>query len=344
MGQRGFWDEEDRMSKIKKKSPTLHDMRMAIDWEAFLPLLLLGYSQERKSNAGRKPIDPVIMFRMLILQQLYNLSDEELEIQVNDRRSFEDFIGLGVMDSIPDATTVSFFRERLIKADVIEELFETFDRHLRDPGFEAKGGQIIDATFIPVPKQRNTREENQEIKNGKVPESFKESPDRLRQKDTDAQWAKKNNEIHYGYKNSIGIDREHGFIRKYEVTPADKHDSQMLPALLDPTNDDDFVFADSAYAGKIFEELLEAAGFESFIHEKGHRNHPLSDASKAFNHVKSKIRALVEHVFGGMAMCMGGTYTRVIGLRRVKGWWGLKNLTYNMLRFTRKTKQDLVYS
>jgi len=158
MGQRGFWDEEERMSKIKKKCPTLHDLRMAINWEAFLPLLSQGYSQERKSNAGRKPIDPLIMFRMLILQQLYNLSDEQLELQVNDRRSFEEFIGLGVMDSIPDATTVSFFRERLIKADVIEELFETFDRHLRDHGFEAKGGQIIDATFIPVPKQRNTRE------------------------------------------------------------------------------------------------------------------------------------------------------------------------------------------
>jgi transposase len=151
---------------------------MAIDWEAFLPLLLLGYSQERKSNAGRKPIDPLIMFRMLILQQLYNLSDEELELQVNDRRSFEDFIGLGVMDSIPDATTVSFFRERLIKADVIEELFETFDRHLRDHGFEAKGGQIIDATFIPVPKQRNTREE--------VPvQGLNENQDRLRCKGFD---------------------------------------------------------------------------------------------------------------------------------------------------------------
>ena len=177
-----------------------------------------------------------------------------------------------------------------------------------------------------------------------MPESFKENPDRFRQKDTDVQWAKKNDETHYGYKNSISIDREHGFIRRYEVTPANKHDSQMLPALLDPTNEDDFVFGDSAYYGKAFEELLEAAGFVSLIHEKGYRNHPLSDASKALNHVKSKIRALVEHVFGGIAMCMGGTYTRVIGLRRVKGWWGLRNLTYNLLRFTKKTRQDVGYA
>jgi IS5 family transposase len=336
MGQRGFWDEVRRMEKIDEMQPSLPRMKELIPWESFRPLLLQAYVQDRKSNAGRKPIDPVIMFRMLILQQLYNLSDEELEYQVNDRRSFEEFVGLGIMNSIPDAKTVWLFRERLINAGVVEELFEMFDHFLCEAGFEPRGGQIVDATLIPVPIQRNTKEENQEIKAGNVPDSFTENPNRLPQKDLDARWVKKNDVSYYGYKNSINIDRDHGFIRKYDISPANIHDSHMLPALIDPKNEQNFFFGDSAYAGNIFEEFLSAAGFESFIHEKGHKNKPLSEASKAFNTVKSRIRALVEHVFGQMVMTMKGKYTRLIGLTRVQGWWGLRNLTFNMRRFVMK--------
>ena len=121
---------------------------------------------------------------MLVLQQLFNLSDEELEFQVNDRRSFEEFVRLGVMrlgviNSIPDATTVAFFKERLRKAGVIEEIFEMFEGYLSSKGLEARGGQIIDATLVPVPRQQNTRDENNEIKAGRLPEGWDENPDRL---------------------------------------------------------------------------------------------------------------------------------------------------------------------
>jgi transposase len=117
-----------------------------------------GYEHERNSNAGRKRIDPLILIKMLDLQQLFNLSDEEVEIQVNDRRSFEEFVGLGVINSIPDATTVAFFKEWLRKAGVIKEIFKMFEGYLRLKGLEARGGQIIDATLVPVPRQQNTRE------------------------------------------------------------------------------------------------------------------------------------------------------------------------------------------
>ncbi|WP_231594755.1 transposase [Synechococcus sp. CBW1107] len=183
MGQRGFWDEQQRVAKLQEKKPVLIRLAESIPWESFRPLLDKGYSQERKSNAGRKRIDPLILFKMLVLQQLFNLSDEEIEFQVNDRRSFEGFVGLGVMNDIPDATTVAFFRERLRKAGVIEELFEMFEEYLRSQGLQARGGQIIDATLVPVPKQRNTREENKEIKAGRLPEGWDENLDRLQQKD-----------------------------------------------------------------------------------------------------------------------------------------------------------------
>ena len=109
VGQRGFWDEQQRIARLQEKKPTLRLLADSIPWESFRPLLDKGYEQERKSHAGRKRIDPLILFKMLVLQQLFNLSDEDLEFQVNDRRSFEEFVGLGVMNSIPDATTVAFF-------------------------------------------------------------------------------------------------------------------------------------------------------------------------------------------------------------------------------------------
>jgi IS5 family transposase len=337
VGQRGFWDDQKRVAKLQEKKPVLKRLADSIPWESFRPLLDKGYAHERKSNAGRKRIDPLILFKMLVLQQLFNLSDLELEFQVNDRRSFEEFVGLGVMNSIPDATTVAFFRDRLLKAGVIEELFEMFESYLRSQGLQARGGQIIDATLVPVPKQRNTREENEEIKAGRLPEGWDKNPDRLRQKDLDARWVKKNDTNYYGYKNSICIDVDHGFIRRYAVTPANIHDSQMLPRLLDPENEHDFVWADSAYSGECFADLLSLGGFESLIHEKGARNHPLSDEAKKMNRVKSAIRACVEHVFGCMTMSMGGKLTRKIGLERTEVWWGLKNLTFNFLRYLQRS-------
>jgi len=337
VGQVSFWDDQQRVAKLQEKKPVLKRLSDSIPWESFRPLLDKGYAQERKSNAGRKRIDPLILFKMLVLQQLFNLSDQELEFQVNDRRTFEHFVGSGVMSSIPDATTVAFFRDRLLKAGVIEELFEMFESYLRSQGLQARGGQIIDATLVPVPKQRNTREENEEIKAGRLPEGWDKNPDRLRQKDLDARWVKKNDISYYGYKNSICIDVDHGFIRRYAVTPANIHDSQMLPRLLDPENEHDFVWADSAYSGECFADLLSLGGFESMIHEKGARNHPLSDEAKKMNRVKSAIRACVEHVFGCMTMSMGGKLTRKIGLKRTEVWWGLKNLTFNFLRYLQRS-------
>lgn len=122
MAQGSFWDEQQRVSKLKDKKPVIRRLADSIPWESFRPLPERGYTQECKSNAGRKWFDPLILLKMLVLQQLFNLSDEKLEFQVIDRRSFEKFVGLGIMNSILDATTVTFFRKRLRTAEVIVEL------------------------------------------------------------------------------------------------------------------------------------------------------------------------------------------------------------------------------
>jgi hypothetical protein len=130
---------------------------------------------------------------------------------------------------------------RLRQAGVIEELFELIDNHLRGQYLEARGGQIIDTTLMQVPQQRKTLKENKTIKEESIPEEWLELPNRLQQKDTDAMWVKKNKINHYGYKNNVSTDVEHGFIRGYTATSASIHDRKMHPTLLDITNNSNFV-------------------------------------------------------------------------------------------------------
>jgi IS5 family transposase len=219
------------------------------------------------------------------------------------------------------------------KAELIEELFEQFACFLAEAGYEAKGGQIIDATLIPVPIQRNSREENQQLKQGETPVEWLEQPHKLAQKDRDGRWTKKNGQSHFGYKDHINIDAGYGFIRRYNITDASVHDCQALAAVLDPDNSGQQVWADSAYRSESVEVALEALGHISEIHKRGYRNRPLTEEQKASNRQKSKTRAKVEHVFGRWVMTMGGKLVRVIGLERVRAQLGLKNLVYNLNRY-----------
>lgn len=334
MSQPGFWDWEERQNKLNQKRDLLVRLNEIIPWEEFRPTLEQIHDKPRKSNAGRKAIDVVVMFKLLVLQQLYNISDEELEYQVSDRLSFMQFMGFGLADEVPDATTVWLFRKQLSERGLIEALFEQFDGYLTEQGYAAKGGQIVDATLIPVPKQHNSDKENEQLKQGKIPQDWQDKPHRLAQKDTDARWTKKGDKSYFGYKDHIGIDAEYGLIRRYAVTDASVHDSQVLGQILDEDNESDEIWADSAYRSQEVEEVLEWMGFDSHIHERAYRNHPLSEEQKQSNRDKSKTRAKVEHVFGRWMMQMGGKLIRSIGLVRAKALLGLKNLTYNFVRYT----------
>lgn len=334
MSQPGFWNWEERQNKLNQKKDLLVKLNEVIAWAAFRPTLERIHNKPRKSNAGRKAIDVVVMFKLLVLQQLYNISDDELEYQVSDRLSFMQFMGFGLADEVPDATTIWLFRKQLTDQGLIELLFEQFDGYLIEQGYAAKGGQIVDATLIPVPKQHNSEQDNEQLKQGKIPQDWQDNPHRCSQKDTDARWTKKGNKSYFGYKDHIGIDAEYGLIRRYTVTDASVHDSQVLGQLLDEDNESDEIWADSAYRNQQTEEVLELIGFDSHIHERAYRNHPLREEQKQSNRDKSKTRARVEHVFGRWTMQMGGKLVRSIGLVRAKAVLGLKNLTYNFVRYT----------
>ena len=269
---------------------------------------------ERKSRAGRKPFDAILMFRMLILQSLYNLSDEQIEYQVRDRMSFTRFLGLEFEDDIPDGTTLWLFREKLAQAGLVEKLFERFNQHLNAKGYIARGGQMVDATIVPVPKQRNTREENETVKRGETPVAWEEKPAKNRQKDKDARWTKKHGKSFFGYKNHVNADKTHKLIRDYEVTDAAVHDGRVLETLLDKANTGKDVFGDSAYRSAAAEEKLAARGFRSRICVRGTRGRPLSKAKAAANRAKSRIRARIEHVFGAQETAPGGRIVRAIRL------------------------------
>ena len=324
---------ERRYQKLLSKKTLLSKLDEIIPWDEFRPLLEKIYDKPRKSNAGRKPIDVIVMLKMLVLQQLYNISDEELEYQVNDRLSFMKFLGLTWFDSVPDATTVWLFRKQLTDRGLIEELFAKFDEYLRAQGYQAKGGQVVDATIIPVPRQHNSKEEKEQLEQGKIPVSWQQKPHRLAQKDLDARWTKKNNQSYFGYKNHINIDVDYGFVRRYEVTDASVHDSQVLGALLDDENEGSGIWADSAYRSKLIESVLKILKFLSHINERAYRNHPLTEIQIEANRQRSKIRAKVEHVFGNWVNSMGGKLMRSIGMSSMKATVGLKNLVYNFKRY-----------
>ena len=328
-------DLEKRYEKLEEKKKILVMLNEMIPWDIFRETLGVINIKQRKSNAGRKPMDVILMFKMLILQNLYNLSDEELEYQINDRLSFMKFLGLGIEDNVPDATTLWLFREKIKEKGLERELFEGFNDYINELGYKPKEGQILDATLIPVPKQRNNKEENKKIKEGKVPEEWEEekNKNKLAQKDVEARWTKKGGVSYYGYKNHVGIDKSHKFIRKYEVTDASVHDSQVIGNLLDGENEGDKLWGDSAYFAEKINIILTLMGFDVKIHEKAFKNKPLTEEQKANNTEKSKIRARVEHIFGCWVMSMGGKLLRSIGIDRAKTNLGLKNLVYNLRRF-----------
>jgi transposase, IS5 family len=329
----GFGRAEKRRQKLEARNDFLSELNRVVPWEEFRSCLEALPKPAPKSKAGRKPIDSLLLFKLLILQQLYNLGDEALEYQTHDRESFRRFVGLSPSSEVPDSTTVWLFRERLTQAGLIEEMFERFNEYLGRCGYAAQGGQIIDATLVPVPIQRNSREENKQIKQGEIPDEWEKNPHKLSQKDTDARWTKKNGESHFGYKNHINIDAEYGFIRNHSVTDASVHDSQQFCEVLDAQNEGDDIWADSAYRSEALEESLEIVGYRSQIHERGYRNRPLIEEQKATNRDKAKVRAKVEHVFGAWVMGMGGKLVRCIGIKRVSARLGLKDLAYNLKRY-----------
>jgi len=342
MGTSSLFPEEFRLQKLSKQGDPLERLNKVVDWEYFRPTIEKMVNTDRMVNAGPRPYDPLLMFKILILQRYYNLGDEQIEFQILDRLTFCRFLNLSLNDRVPDEKTVWDFRNRLIKKGLEKELFDLFDNLLEKHGLIAHEGKIIDASFVEAPRQRNSREDNKQIKEGQVPEKWNEHPNKKRQKDIDARWTKKNNETHYGYKNHAKVDNKHKFVNKYVTTDASVHDSQALDGLLDEKDEGQDLYADSAYTGEEQENTIKKYKVNNQVHEKGYKNRPLTEDQKSSNKEKSKTRARVEHVFGFMEQSMNKLYVRSIGFERASGFVGLVNLTYNLFRYEQLLRLDKI--
>ncbi len=330
--QMSLFDYSDRLEELDKNKDPLVLLESLIPWEEFRPLLAVVRSQNRKSKAGRRPYDVILMFKILILQSLYNLSDDTLEFQILDRLSFMRFLSLGINDKVPDSKTIWLFRKQLEEADLLGKIFTEFDKYIRNNGFEARSGQIIDASFVHVPIQRNSRDENKQIKEGETPSDWSEP--KSQQKDIDARWTKKNGVNHYGYKNHISIDAKYKFIRTFEITPASTHDSQVFETLFDDSNSSRDIYADSAYRSKEHDVMLADRGYRNKMQRRAYRGRPMKKNEIKGNKTRSKVRSRVEHVFGVQAMMAKDRVIRGVGIIRIQTKVALRNIGYNMMRFS----------
>lgn len=342
--QYNLFDEDNRLERLSILGDPLEKLTSAVNFELFRPLLRsIFYKDKDESKGGRPSWDYLLMFKILILQQLYNIADEHTEYLINDRLSFQRFLGLTLGSKVPDAKTIWLFRDLLTKSGREKELFDLFNSKLEELDIITRKGSLVDATFADAPRQRNTKEENATIKEGKIPEEWENDDPKTKhmraQKDTDARWTKKNDEPHYGYKDHVKVDQESKIITNYNVTDAAVHDSQAIVELVDEK--DNVVYADSAYVGEdLHEEIKEKnPEIELRIHEKGYRNRPLTQEQKDNNTEKSRVRVRVEHVFGHMTISMGGIFVRAVSISRATTVLALKNIAYNISRFSFLSRQ-----
>lgn len=326
--QPGFFDLEERHALLDRLGDPLPKLQEVVDWEQFRPILKKLRKAKDRRKGGRPPYDVVLMLKVLVLQQLYNLSDDQIEYQIRDRYSFCRFLGLSPEGRVPDAKTVWLYRERIKKAGLLDALFDGLLEQISAAGYVAKKGQMMDATLIEVPKQRNTPEENKQVKAGNPPQW---DDAKARQKDVDARWAFKYQRAYFGYKNHIGVDNKFKVIRRFVVSDAKRHDGHVFDELFDADNSGRDVWADSAYRTKARVRELRDNGYRSHLQRQAQANRPLTDYQVQLNRQWSRTRLRVEHVFGQQESM--GRLVRVIGRERVKLKIAMMNLVYNLKRF-----------
>ena len=347
MAQSGFFDVDERLAALSAAGDPLVRLSKVVDFELFRGVLDTALNRSDRSQGGRPPYDAVLMFKVLVLQSLYSLSDDAVEFQVRDRLSFMRFLGLGLGDKIPDAKTVWLFREQLVQAKAVELLFARFDEALHAAGYLAMGGQIIDATVVAAPRQKLNDDETSTIRGGGTPPDWSKA--KRRQKDIDARWTikrgrRKRSEASemkaagveiavpvFGYKNHAGIDRRFGFIRRWCTTSAAAHDSRPFEGLLDPKNTGARVWADTAYRSKRNEAAMRKRRLISQVHFRKPKGKPLPPHHARANAARSPVRSAVEHVFAGQKHRMK-LFVRTIGIARATVKIGMANLAYNFQR------------
>ena len=322
-----------QLERLSKLGDPLEKVNAAINWEIFREPIRSRIRKADYSKGVRPPMDEIVMIKMVFLQDWNGLSDDDTEYMVNDRLSYQRFLGMELGEKSPDAKTLWLFKEQLGK-EGMRDLFDVFNELLIAKQIVKREGSLVDATFVEVPRQRNSREENAKIKKGEIPEEWQapENVNKLEQKDTDARWTNKGNQNYYGYKDHVKVDNKSKIITDFTVTPANVHDVNEFEGLIDITDKE--AWLDSAYASAEHVARIMEKYPHIILHicEKGTRNNPLTEQQKESNRQKSRVRARVEHVFGYITRFMGGIFIRTIGITRAEREICGMNLAYNLKR------------
>lgn len=288
-------------------------------------------SKYARANAGRPGYDPVLMYKIIVLKVIFNLSDNNVVRSIKDRRSFQVFLGIDE-SVVPDSKTVWKYNELFVESGLFQQLFEKATKCIGEIQDVKDSDSIgIDSSFTLAEIQRNSREENKLIKEGNGEALWIDNPAKKRQKDIDASWTQKGGQHYFGYKLHAAILIEQKLITAIKTTPAHVHDSQVISPLIRDCDIGRKLYADSAYSGQ--KQISEIQQLELIpeVCEKGKRNKPLTDEQKASNRQKSKLRARVEHVFGQLAH-WSADEIRSIGIKRADAYHHIVAWCYNLTR------------
>jgi len=321
--------DQEREAKLNKLDDALRVLEQHVDFAALAAEVDGAAPRPSRERGGRPPFPTELMVRVLLIQQLFNLSDEQMEFQLLDRLSFQRFAGLRPSSQIPDRTTIWTFKELLVVAGASETIFEAVNKQLAKHGFIARGGQMIDASIVQAPKQSLSKEEKALVQQDAMPIEW--TPAKRRPKDVDARWTKKHGGSYFGYKVSANADKRYKLVRKIKVSTASEHDTLHFEDVLDSANTNRNILADKGYVNGEREARLSKQGWGMHIQRKGSKDKPISEARQRRNHRIARTRARVEHVSAGLAQ-FGGKAVRLIGLPRATSHLHWKVAAYNLQR------------
>ena len=289
-----------------------------LDWEPVGRLV----SDIHSSTRGAPSYRPLVMVKVLLLEQWYSLSDPEMEEALGDRLSFRRFVGLGIEDGTPDHSTISRFRSKL-GSDKSAQLFEEINGQLTDHGLMVKEGTLMDATLVEAQVRRPSRQEGPGAKSSLDP-------------DADWSYSQRGSQTHFGYKVHVGVDQGSGLIRQAVLTPAKVYESEVADQLL--SGDESAVYADRAYESKERRQRLSRQGIKDRIMHRSHKHQrELPYWQRRRNELIEPIRRAVEKVFGTWKRSYGYRRVRYRGLERNGVEMLFKAMAYNLRRADRIT-------
>lgn len=320
----GFFPEEEvfddlflarqRKAKLEGYVQTLAAIDVLVDFAAMAAAVDVACPRADRKKGGRPPYPTEALVRMVFLQGLYNLSDEQCEHQVLDRLSFQRFCRLDGALNIPDARTLWSFRQRLAQGGLGgRAIFETLSQQLQQHGFIPRGGQIVDASIVAAPITQASTAEREALNKGETPEGW--SKKRMAHTDGDARWTKKHGKSYYGYKLHANADARYKLIRTIKVTAANADDGQQLPDVLQATNTRDRLLADRGYDSQANRQVLAQHGLVDGIARRARPEQTAKTRLKQRNHTINRTRSRVEHVFAGLRQ-QGGKCVRAMTLAR----------------------------